>query len=137
MEAPRLRIGDAERQAAADALAGHYVEGRLDADEHAERLERIWAARTQGDLMPLFADLPAPATGPRPVPAGAVPGGREGRGHRGPRALSIVLVLLVLALVLRAPLLLGVVVLTLAFVVARRRRGPGHGRPPRSLRSAR
>ncbi|MQW76997.1 DUF1707 domain-containing protein [Nocardioides sp. dk4132] len=135
MEAPRLRIGDAERQAAADALAGHYVEGRLDTGEHAERLERIWAARTQGDLAPVFADLPAPAAGARPAPTGAVPAGRAARGHRGPRAVHIVMVLLVLALLLRAPVLLGVAVLAVAFVIARRRRGRGPAGPPRSLRS--
>ena len=132
MEASRLRIGDADRQAAADALAAHFVEGRLDADEHAERLDRIWTARTHADLVPLFADLPAPA---RSAAAGAVPAGRVAPERRGPRALPIVMVLLVLAVVLRAPVLLGVVALVMVFVLARRRRGPGHAGPPRSLRS--
>ncbi|WP_243731584.1 DUF1707 SHOCT-like domain-containing protein [Nocardioides ochotonae] len=135
MEAARLRIGDAERQRAADALAAHYVEGRLDADEHAERLERIWAARTQGELAPVFTDLPAPEAGAGPAPGGAVPAGCEARGHRGPRALPLVLVLLVLALVLRAPVLLGLVALAVAFVIARRR-GPGRAGQPPSLRSS-
>jgi hypothetical protein len=67
-----LRIGDAERERAASRLADHYVEGRLDREEHAERLDRIWAARTHADLEPVFADLPghptlAPAAPARPV----------------------------------------------------------------------
>ena len=72
----QLRIGDAERERAASQLAEHYAVGRLDREEHAERLDRVWAARTQADLDPVFADLPghvpsAPtrAAGPRPAPA--------------------------------------------------------------------
>jgi len=53
-----LRIGDAERTAAADELGEHYAQGRLTAEEHSERLDRIWAARTSSDLAPVFADLP-------------------------------------------------------------------------------
>ena len=54
----QLRIGDAEREQAAGQLAEHFAVGRIDRAEHAERLDRIWAARTQADLDPVFADLP-------------------------------------------------------------------------------
>jgi hypothetical protein len=61
----RLRIGDAEREAAAHELGEHYAMGRLTTEEHSERLERVWEARTAADLAPLFRDLPRP-TPPRP-----------------------------------------------------------------------
>ena len=55
-----LRVGDVEREAAADTLRGHYVQGRLDGDEFQQRLERCLAAKTYADLDPLFTDLPGP-----------------------------------------------------------------------------
>jgi hypothetical protein len=58
MAEDKLRIGDAERTAAADDLGEHYAQGRLTAEEHQERLDRVWAARTSAELTPLFADLP-------------------------------------------------------------------------------
>lgn len=54
----RVRIGDAERDAAAAALGEHFASGRLTRDEFDERLERAWAAKTAVDLDPLFVDLP-------------------------------------------------------------------------------
>jgi Domain of unknown function (DUF1707) len=65
----RVRIGDAERDAAAHELGEHFAMGRITAEEHAERLEQIWAARTQADLTPVFGDLPRPRQpdAPRPV----------------------------------------------------------------------
>ena len=53
-----LRLSTAEREQASARLAEHFAEGRLDHDEYAERLDRIWAARTRGDLRPVFRDLP-------------------------------------------------------------------------------
>ena len=55
-----LRIGDAEREAAAHELGEHYALGRITTEEHSDRLERIWAARTSADLTPVFGDLPRP-----------------------------------------------------------------------------
>jgi hypothetical protein len=54
----RLRIGDADRESAARELGEHFALGRITADEHSERLEQIWAARTAADLSPAFRDLP-------------------------------------------------------------------------------
>ena len=66
----RLRIGDADREAAAHELGEHFALGRITADEHAERLEQIWGARTAADLAPVFRDLPRPAPArPRPPAA--------------------------------------------------------------------
>lgn len=54
-----LRIGDLERSQAADDLARHYAEGRLDADELRERLAKTFAAKTRSDLFEVLGDLPA------------------------------------------------------------------------------
>ena len=56
----RLRIGDAEREAAARELGEHFALGRITVDEHTERLDQIWAARTAAELAPAFRDLPRP-----------------------------------------------------------------------------
>src|SRR3954453_13641468 len=64
-----LRIGDDEREAAVAALNRHFAEGRITMSEHDERTTAAFAARTQGDLDKLFADLPPlGAVPPPPVP---------------------------------------------------------------------
>ncbi|MEQ7848698.1 DUF1707 SHOCT-like domain-containing protein [Nocardioides kribbensis] len=73
----QLRIGDAEREQASAYLAAMYARGMLTAEEHSDRVGRIWAATTRGDLVPLFADLPGPHQQPGwavHAPAAAVPG---------------------------------------------------------------
>ncbi len=55
-----VRIGNAEREAATAELGRHLEAGRLDPDEYADRVTRASAARTQGELDPLFSDLPRP-----------------------------------------------------------------------------
>ncbi|MFE6050210.1 DUF1707 domain-containing protein [Kitasatospora sp. NPDC056446] len=55
----QLRVSDADRERIAELLRDAYAEGRLDADEHAERIEAAYAAKTFGDLAPLTRDLPA------------------------------------------------------------------------------
>lgn len=67
------RIGDAERDRAAEYLREHMSVGRLTQDEFDERLTAALQAKTAADLEPLFADLPAPRPGqPEPV-AGSSP----------------------------------------------------------------
>lgn len=53
------RIGDAERQAAVEALSEHFVAGRLDNAEFNQRMDAAMQARTAAELAPLFADLPS------------------------------------------------------------------------------
>jgi TM2 domain-containing membrane protein YozV len=53
-----VRIGNSEREAAVRELGEHFAEGRLDADEYEERAAAAYAAKTDGDLAPLFKDLP-------------------------------------------------------------------------------
>ena len=53
-----LRIGDAERDAAAADLGEHYVAGRLTLDELNHRLGAVFSARTYGQLSEATRDLP-------------------------------------------------------------------------------
>ncbi|SDD20255.1 DUF1707 SHOCT-like domain-containing protein [Actinokineospora iranica] len=55
-----LRIGDAEREDALRTLGEHMSAGRLDIDEYGERSAKVTTARTRGDLLALFGDLPDP-----------------------------------------------------------------------------
>lgn len=55
-----IRVGDAEREDALRALGEHLSAGRLDIDEYGERTAKVAAAKTRGELLTLFADLPAP-----------------------------------------------------------------------------
>jgi hypothetical protein len=57
---PDLRIGDREREAALTALGEHLTAGRLDLDEYGRRSALATHAERRGDLVALFADLPAP-----------------------------------------------------------------------------
>ena len=65
-----LRISDADRASALDLLSEQYAEGRLDKDEFDERSDAIWSAKTQGDLAPVFADLPWRTPPARPARRG-------------------------------------------------------------------
>src|ERR1700685_4214220 len=50
---------DADRDAAASALADAVAAGRLSLEEHNARLDALFAARTQDQLSAVTADLPA------------------------------------------------------------------------------
>lgn len=73
-----IRVSDADRERVADVLREAFAEGRLTADEHAERVDAAYAAKTQGELVPLTADLPAhqPRAQAQPLPPepAALPG---------------------------------------------------------------
>lgn len=55
-----LRASDADRERVAELLSAALADGRLSVEEHAERTERAYAARTLGDLTGLTADLVPP-----------------------------------------------------------------------------
>jgi uncharacterized protein DUF1707/TM2 domain-containing protein len=55
-----LRIGTQEREDAVKVLGEHFSDGRLPMEEYEERVSEALAAKTRGDLRPLFRDLPAP-----------------------------------------------------------------------------
>ncbi|WP_042368647.1 DUF1707 SHOCT-like domain-containing protein [Streptacidiphilus neutrinimicus] len=65
-----MRASDADRERVAEALRDAYAEGRLDAEEHSQRLDAAYAAKTLGELVPLTRDLPV-HDGVRPKPAAA------------------------------------------------------------------
>jgi hypothetical protein len=67
------RIGDVERDRAAEYLREHMSVGRLTQEEFDERLTAALQARTAADLEPLFADLPAPKPGQEVAPENATP----------------------------------------------------------------
>ncbi|MFI1385079.1 DUF1707 domain-containing protein [Embleya sp. NPDC020886] len=71
---PELRASDADRDRYVNVLRDALAEGRLTADEHAERVDAALAAKTLRQLEPLIADLPAPGPiGYEPAAANAVP----------------------------------------------------------------
>ena len=59
MSEAELRVSDEDRERVATELREHYAAGRLDGDELGDRLDRVYAARTAGELEALRADLPA------------------------------------------------------------------------------
>ncbi|MFK4691966.1 DUF1707 SHOCT-like domain-containing protein [Streptomyces pristinaespiralis] len=56
-----IRASDADRDRIADILRDALAEGRLDAEEHSERIDAVYRAKTVGELEPIVADLPAAA----------------------------------------------------------------------------
>jgi hypothetical protein len=83
-----MRVGDAEREAAAAEVREHFASGRLTQDELNERLDQTFAAKTRRDLDAVFTDLPsatwrdATAGGARTAAGGAY-GGRTPLGRPG------------------------------------------------------
>ncbi|MEW2496956.1 DUF1707 SHOCT-like domain-containing protein [Streptomyces nodosus] len=74
-----LRCSDADRDRIADLLREALAEGRLTADEHAERVEGVLNAKTVGELDRFVRDLPAGhprrgATAYTPTPNRPAPG---------------------------------------------------------------
>ena len=99
-DAAAMRISDADRDRAASVLGGALAEGRLSPEEHAERLDAIFAAKTHADLVPVVRDLPGAAAALEPAAAAfepaiaAEPGAltrsaRTGRGGRGGRVVAV------------------------------------------------
>jgi hypothetical protein len=78
---PDLRIGDAERDAAAARLREGYAQGRLTLDEFNERLAAAMAARTDRELRQVTQDLPLPVAASSPLPRSAPGNGWQRSGH--------------------------------------------------------
>jgi len=93
--APGVRVGDADRDAAAAALGEHFAQGRLTLDELDSRLDATLTSTTHGELsqaardLPDLAVLPARVSLPREKRArpalkpGPAPGQRVWRRRRG------------------------------------------------------
>jgi hypothetical protein len=111
-----VRVGDAEREKVATSLREHYARGRLTLEEFQQRLDAVFAAKTDTDLGKVTGDLPHtdpyaapwPPSQAYPTPAPSYPiGAGQGRGYqrRGGRSYSYVwasLALCVLAVLLIA-----------------------------------
>jgi uncharacterized membrane protein len=121
-----LRLSDAERQTAVDQLGEQFAVGRLTREEFDERSDAVWSAKSQGDLLPVFADLPAQA--PR-VASGPQRGGPGGVGVGLPRLRRLLVplfaVLLVLTVITHLPLVL--IAVGAWFFVGHRRWHHHHG----------
>ncbi|MEU9500422.1 DUF1707 domain-containing protein [Streptomyces sp. NPDC048196] len=64
-----IRASDADRDRIAAILREALAEGRLDPEEHAERIDTVYRAKTLGELEPVVRDLPAAGGRPQPGPA--------------------------------------------------------------------
>jgi hypothetical protein len=86
---PDLRVGDADREAAAEALREHYAQGRLTLEEFNQRIEAAFAATMRSQLSALTRDLPPVAVpaARAPVPVPRAQREQAGPGH-GPRSRS-------------------------------------------------
>ena len=68
----QMRCADSDRDLVAEVLNAAFTEGRITQDEHSERMDALWQAKTFGELTPLTEDLmphgpihhlPAPVNG--------------------------------------------------------------------------
>jgi hypothetical protein len=79
----RLRASDSDRETAAAVINNALAEGRLTPEEHSQRLDAIFEAKTHAELVPVLDDLPAPRAVRQdiasPRPADAVPAARSRR----------------------------------------------------------
>lgn len=69
-----VRASDADRDRVADILREALAQGRLDAEEHSERIDGVYGAKTVGELERFVRDLPegrrgTPRPSPQPTPA--------------------------------------------------------------------
>ncbi|WP_159772409.1 DUF1707 SHOCT-like domain-containing protein [Streptomyces sp. HM190] len=71
--AAELRASDADRDRITDILRDALAEGRLTAEEHAERVEGVLAAKTVGELDVFIRDLPAAHAPSAYAPRSSVP----------------------------------------------------------------
>jgi Domain of unknown function (DUF1707)/Cell wall-active antibiotics response 4TMS YvqF len=118
-----LRASDSDRERVITLLGAAAADGRLTPDEHADRVERAYRARTLGELAGLTTDLAGPADQPirldgrRPV-AGVF--GREERSGRWvvPESLPVLAIFGEVELDLREALLQGARTVVYATLIA-------------------
>ncbi|HEX4829562.1 MAG TPA: DUF1707 domain-containing protein [Trebonia sp.] len=145
-----IRVSDAEREALAAELREHYAAGRLTREELDDRIDRAFAARTQGDLDAVRRDLPRLRAATPPPGGSQLPPGTgwnaHGEGAQGARqAVGSALSMLVGLCAVAAFAIMGafsigsgggrpfgIALLVAAFALLRRlifrRRGRGGGR---------
>jgi hypothetical protein len=89
---PQMRASDADRERAAALLREHAAVGRLTTEEFDQRLDKVFAAKTIGELDGLLADLPGIDLYRLPsaeiAPRGYRPGGGPGLVRRPDGSLA-------------------------------------------------
>jgi hypothetical protein len=80
-----LRASDADRDRVLALLSEAMSDGRLTAEEHSERIQRAFSARTLGELAELTADLAVPSAQPVRLDGGRVIAGIFGPTRRDGR----------------------------------------------------
>jgi hypothetical protein len=120
-----IRVSDSEREDALTKLGEHMSSGRLDIDEYGERSAKVATAKTRGELLRLFSDLPEPKPAfgqPVPRPVGAPPRPRT----TAEKVVPIVAVVIICGVfaALKIPFFIPFLIL---FLVINNR--PGHNRP--------
>src|ERR1700749_1000996 len=80
-----LRASDTDRDRVVGLLAQAHADGRLTGDEHAERVQRAFAARTLGELAELTTDLAVPSAQPVRLDGGRTVSGVFGPARRDGR----------------------------------------------------
>jgi len=97
---PGPRVTDADREAAAARLREHYAQGSLTLEEFHHRLDAVFEATAQSQLIAITHDLPRTES-PAPLPSTATGNGNERARQRrrpGPRARSGMIPVIVAAL---------------------------------------
>lgn len=123
-----IRISDSEREDALGKLGEHMSAGRLDIDEYGERTARVTAAKTRGQLLDLFGDLPEPRpVFGRPAPP-AEPVGRAPSVARkvAPVLVPVVFVVLAFSLMFLVKVPFVILLLPFLFFVVSGSRWRGH-----------
>src|SRR5262245_58094144 len=120
-----IRISDSEREDALGKLGEHMSAGRLDIDEYGERSAQVATARTRGELLGLFGDLPEPKpTFGQPRPAVPMLRERTFAEKVAPVAAPIALLLVVAGVFVLFHMFFFLPLL-FVFLVINARRGPG------------
>lgn len=108
---PEKPVDEAERADLTQRLNDAYADGALDVEEYQQRMDRLFAARNLGELVPVVDNLPSVATHQQP---GIIENGTYSPGDVSPAAnanrfawwVSISVGLLVLVAVVLLVLLL-------------------------------
>lgn len=101
---PAAPVTAEEREQLSQRLNDAFTAGRLDQDEYSQRLDRLFAARQLGELVPVVQGLPAVATYSDPAAArqpSARPPGELAEADNGSRlTIAVIAGILVLVIVL-------------------------------------
>ena len=95
---PAWLAASADRERAVGVLRAGFMEGRLSQDELNDRVARVYAARTYGELWALTGDLPAGPFAPGYGPIAAVPGKATQAGSWRPAAALVITALVIFTL---------------------------------------